>query len=30
LKGFIDEGDANSYKHVAWILLNSHEFIFIQ
>ena len=30
LKGFLDEGDANSYKHVAWILLNSHEFIFIQ
>lgn len=30
LKGFIDEGDADSYKHVAWILLNSHEFMFIQ
>ena len=30
LKGFLDEGDADSYKHVAWILLNSHEFIFIQ
>lgn len=30
LKGFLDEGDNNSYKHVAWILLNSHEFIFIQ
>jgi hypothetical protein len=30
LKGFINEGDANSYKHVAWILLNSHEFMFIQ
>ena len=30
LKGFLEEGDANSYKHVAWILLNSHEFMFIQ
>lgn len=30
LKGFLDEEDNNSYKHVAWILLNSHEFIFIQ
>lgn len=30
LKGFIEEGDVNSYKHVAWILLNSHEFMFIQ
>lgn len=30
LKGFLDEGDSNSYKHVAWILLNSHEFMFIQ
>ncbi len=30
LKGFLEEGDDNSYKHVAWILLNSHEFIFIQ
>ncbi len=30
LKGFLDDGDANSYKHVAWILLNSHEFMFIQ
>ena len=30
LKGFLDSGDENSYKHIAWILLNSHEFIFIQ
>jgi hypothetical protein len=30
LKGFLDESDVNSYKHVAWILLNSHEFMFIQ
>lgn len=30
LKPLLDEEDANSYKHVAWILLNSHEFIFIQ
>lgn len=30
LKGFLEEGDENSYKHVAWILLNSHEFMFIQ
>ena len=30
LKGLLDEKDANSYKHVAWILLNSHEFMFIQ
>ena len=30
LRGFLDDGDANSYKHVAWILLNSHEFMFIQ
>jgi len=30
LKQFLEEGDENSYKHVAWILLNSHEFIFIQ
>ena len=30
LKGFLDDGDPNSYKHVAWILLNSHEFMFIQ
>ena len=30
LKPFLDEGDANSYKHVAWILLNTHEFIFIK
>lgn len=30
LKGFLDDEDANSYKHVAWILLNSHEFMFIQ
>ncbi len=30
LKMFIDSDDPNSFKHVAWILLNSHEFIFIQ
>lgn len=30
LKQFIDDKDPNSYKHVAWILLNSHEFMFIQ
>ena len=30
LKQFLEEGDDNSYKHVAWILLNSHEFMFIQ
>lgn len=30
LKGFLDESDPNGYKHIAWILLNSHEFIFIQ
>ena len=30
LKQFLDEKDPNSYKHVAWILLNSHEFMFIQ
>ena len=30
LKAFIDNDDPNSFKHVAWILLNSHEFIFIQ
>lgn len=30
LKGFLDEEDENSYKHVAWILLNSHEFMFIR
>lgn len=30
LKVFIDNDDPNSFKHVAWILLNSHEFIFIQ
>ena len=30
LKGLLDEEDPNSYKHVAWILLNSHEFMFIQ
>jgi hypothetical protein len=30
LKGFLEEGDNNSYKHVAWILLNTHEFIFIK
>lgn len=30
LKGFIEEGDVNSYKHVAWVLLNSHEFMFIK
>lgn len=28
LKDFIDE--ANGFKHVSWILLNSHEFIFIK
>ena len=28
LKGFIDE--ENGFKHVSWILLNSHEFIFIK
>ena len=30
LKVFIDNDDPNSFKHVAWILLNSHEFIFVQ
>lgn len=30
LKGFLDDGDPNSYKHVAWILLNTHEFMFIR
>jgi hypothetical protein len=30
LRQFLDDGDVNSYKHVAWILLNSHEFMFIQ
>ena len=30
IKSVLDEEDANSYKHVAWILLNTHEFIFIQ
>lgn len=30
LKPFLDDEDPNSYKHVAWILLNSHEFMFIQ
>ena len=30
LKGFLEDGDVNSYKHVAWILLNTHEFMFIQ
>jgi hypothetical protein len=30
LKPLLDDKDPNSYKHVAWILLNSHEFIFIQ
>lgn len=30
LKGFLDEEDPNSYKHVAWILLNTHEFMFVQ
>ena len=30
LRGFLDDGDENSYKHVAWILLNTHEFMFIQ
>ena len=28
LKSFIDEKDG--FKHVSWILLNSHEFIFIK
>ena len=30
LKGFLDSEDDNSFKHIAWILLNSHEFMFIQ
>jgi len=30
LKQFMDSEDGDSYKHVAWILLNSHEFMFIQ
>lgn len=30
LKPFLGEDDPNGYKHVAWILLNSHEFMFIQ
>ena len=30
LRQFLDDKDVNSYKHVAWILLNSHEFMFIQ
>ena len=30
LKGLIDEQDKNSFKHVAWILLNTHEFMFIK
>ena len=30
LKGLLDDQDANSYKHVAWILLNTHEFMFVQ
>ena len=30
LKRLLDEEDPNSYKHVAWILLNTHEFMFIQ
>jgi hypothetical protein len=30
LKPFLDDADPNSYKHVAWILLNSHEFMFVQ
>ena len=30
IKSVLDQEDANSYKHVAWILLNTHEFIFIQ
>ena len=30
LKGFLDDEDANSFKHVAWILLNSHEFMFVR
>ena len=28
LKDFVDE--ENGFKHVSWILLNSHEFIFIK
>ena len=28
LKDFVDEKDG--FKHVSWILLNSHEFIFIK
>lgn len=30
IRSVLDEEDENSYKHVAWILLNTHEFIFIQ
>ena len=30
LKGLLNDQDANSYKHVAWILLNTHEFMFVQ
>jgi hypothetical protein len=30
LKGFIDDQDDSGYKHVAWILLNTHEFMFIR
>lgn len=30
LKGFIDAQDDNGYKHVAWILLNTHEFMFVK
>ena len=30
LKSLINDDDINSYKHVAWVLLNSHEFMFIQ
>ena len=30
IKSVLDVEDANSYKHVAWILLNTHEFIFVQ
>ena len=30
IKSVLDVEDVNSYKHVAWILLNTHEFIFVQ
>lgn len=30
LRGFLEEDNVTSYKHIAWILLNSHEFMFIQ